>query len=189
MMSLTERPGYLRLKGRESILSKHYQSFVGTRIIEPNFSAITSIDYNPEIYQQMAGLTFYYNTANFYYLYISFDENQGKCIQLMKRESRKTKLLLKEEISLPDNNCEVLLRGDFSTEELHFYYRLSNEASEIWHEIIPDDHETLPVHILSDEYANICGEQGFTGSFVGLCSQDLTGRRKNADFAFLDIRK
>jgi len=186
MMSLTERPGYLRLKGRESILSKHYQSLVATRIMEPKFSVITSVDFYPEIFQQMAGLTFFYNTANFYYVYISYDENKGKSIQLMKRESRKTKFMIKEPIALPDEG-EVLLKGDFTAEGLHFYYRMREQISDVWHEIIPDDNEILSVYILSDEYANVCGEQGFTGSFVGVCCQDLTGRRESADFAFLDI--
>jgi xylan 1,4-beta-xylosidase len=37
--------------------------------------------------------------------------------------------------------------------------------------------------ILSDEHANPCG---FTGAFVVLCCQDLTGAGQNADFDFLE---
>jgi xylan 1,4-beta-xylosidase len=43
--------------------------------------------------------------------------------------------------------------------------------------------------ILSDEHAVPCG---FTGNFVGIACQDLTGRRKHADFdwfEYLEVEK
>jgi xylan 1,4-beta-xylosidase len=40
--------------------------------------------------------------------------------------------------------------------------------------------------ILSDEHATPCG---FTGAFVALCCQDLTGSGLHADFDFLEYRE
>jgi xylan 1,4-beta-xylosidase len=45
---------------------------------------------------------------------------------------------------------------------------------ETWQAVGP----TLNAAILSDDYHHL----GFTGAFVGLCCQDLTGHRRHADF-------
>jgi xylan 1,4-beta-xylosidase len=41
----------------------------------------------------------------------------------------------------------------------------------------------MDASILSDEHAVPCG---FTGAFVALCCQDLSGRSRPADFDFLE---
>ncbi|MNP86348.1 hypothetical protein D3C76_1865290 [compost metagenome] len=47
---------------------------------------------------------------------------------------------------------------------------------------------------LSDEYATVSADGvftswGFTGTFVGLCAQDLSGRRKHADFDYFSVQE
>jgi xylan 1,4-beta-xylosidase len=46
-------------------------------------SAATVIDFEPEHWQQMAGLVCYYNGLKFHYLYISANEDGGKFLQVM----------------------------------------------------------------------------------------------------------
>ena len=41
----------------------------------------------------------------------------------------------------------------------------------------------LDQRLLSDEPGVVSGEQ-FTGAFVGLCCNDVSGQRKHADFEF-----
>ena len=53
-----------------------------------------------------------------------------------------------------------------------------------WHELPMAD---APSHILSDEYANRSGDQGFTGCFATLCCQDQTGEGWPADFRYLTL--
>jgi xylan 1,4-beta-xylosidase len=66
LFSLTERPGHLRLYGRESIGSLFRQSLVARRQQSHCYTAITSVQFNPEDFQQQAGLVCYYNGAKFH---------------------------------------------------------------------------------------------------------------------------
>ena len=59
LFSLTERPGHLRLFGRESIGSWFEQSLVARRQEHHSLRAETAVDLAPETNQQGAGLTHY----------------------------------------------------------------------------------------------------------------------------------
>ena len=56
----------------------------------------------------------------------------------------------------------------------------------------PEDGQLAPIgsvfdaSILSDEH---CREGKFTGAFVGLCCQDLTGGRQHADFDWFEYEE
>jgi xylan 1,4-beta-xylosidase len=47
------------------------------------FSAETVMEFEPDQFQQMAGLVCYYNRSKFHYLYVSHDEVIGKHIRVM----------------------------------------------------------------------------------------------------------
>ena len=100
----------------------------------------------------------------------------------MIRDGRKTRL--SPAMRLADG--PVLLRADMTALEVRFFFRTLYDEG--WTEIAPDG-APLPTRILSDEYAGVSGEQGFTGAFVGLCCQDQTGSALPADFRFLDIAR
>jgi len=67
------------------------------------------------------------------------------------------------------------------TDRLRFYW----DAGQGWQEIGNADEQ--PVQILSDEYANRCGEQGYTGAFAALCCQDQTGGECPADYTVFTL--
>lgn len=187
-MSLTERSGYLTLYGRESLSSEFCCTMAAVRIQEPEFVATVRMDYQPEDIRQRAGLLFYYHSANYYYLHVGYDDVEGKrFLQLIKRDSRKTKQMLKERIWLQEQG-EVELCGEFVPEGLTFFWRYADGTDLAWKQL-PIKRSECPVTILSDEYANKCYEQGFTGAFVGIGTQDLTGGRKEAYFKYLRIEK
>ena len=83
LFSLTARPGYLRLYGRETLGSLFRQSLVARRQQAHCYSAETVMEFEPEHFQQMAGLICYYNGSKFHYLYVSHDEELGKHIRVM----------------------------------------------------------------------------------------------------------
>ena len=83
IFSLTARPGHLRLYGRETIGSLFRQSLVARRQQAHCFSASTALDFEPEHFQQMAGLVCYYGGAKFHYLHISHDETLGTYLAVM----------------------------------------------------------------------------------------------------------
>src|ERR1019366_3896947 len=61
-LSLTERPGHLRLRGRHSLNSLFDQSLVGFRLLHQRCQISTRLEFSPCSFQQTAGLALYYNT-------------------------------------------------------------------------------------------------------------------------------
>jgi xylan 1,4-beta-xylosidase len=58
----------LRLYGRETIGSLFRQALVARRQQAHCYSAVTRMEFEPQHFQQMAGLVCYYNSAKFHYL-------------------------------------------------------------------------------------------------------------------------
>ena len=81
-MSLTERPGHLRLYGRDRLSSLFNQSHVARRWQSFEFEVETKVDFHPVSFQQAAGLTLYYNTDNWFFLNVTHDEELGRIVQL-----------------------------------------------------------------------------------------------------------
>jgi len=178
IFSLTARPGHLRLIGRESIGAQFRQSLVARRQQSFCFSAATVIDFEPEHYQQMAGLVCYYNSTKFHYLYLSHDETLGKHLRVM---SSLPDSVAADTFTLPCSiraGKPVHLRVEVDFERLLFAYRVEGEGT---------DWQWLPYQfdasILSDE-ATAPGQSSFTGAFVGLACQDMAGTSRVADFDF-----
>jgi xylan 1,4-beta-xylosidase len=175
MMSLTERPGYLRLKGRESLSSRHRQALIARRQQAFCYTASTCLEFDPESYKQMAGLVCFYDVQNFYYLRITHNEEIGKCLGIVVCDDNRFDEPVEPEVNI-EGWEKCWLRAVVKYDELQFYYSGDGED---WTSIGP----VLDYSILSDEY----GREGrFTGAFVGLCCQDLNGTRKAADFDYFE---
>ncbi|MDR2078132.1 MAG: glycoside hydrolase family 43 protein, partial [Treponema sp.] len=76
-MTLTERPGWLRLYGRESPASLHKQALAAARWQSFCFRAETVMEFAPKSFRQMAGLICMYNTENWIYACLSGGEDTG----------------------------------------------------------------------------------------------------------------
>lgn len=177
--SLRERPGYLRLFGMESPGSLYHQALIARRQSDFVFQASTVIDFAPDNFQQLAGLICYYNSCKFHYLYISTDHDIGRHIGIMSCEADRSMAvnypIEHARVRLPEDGL-VWLRADVDHAELKFSWSLDGET---WNRIPV----VLDQSLLSDEAGFEQGEQ-FTGAFVGMCCNDLTGARKHADFEF-----
>ncbi len=62
ILSLTDNPGHLRLYGKESLTSQFTQAYVARRWQSFTFTAETKLSFQPDSFQQGAGLVNYYNT-------------------------------------------------------------------------------------------------------------------------------
>lgn len=51
------------------------------------------MEFEPDVFKQMAGLILMYDTDNYLYLHVSCDEDCGKCITLLKAENKKYEYL------------------------------------------------------------------------------------------------
>jgi xylan 1,4-beta-xylosidase len=181
LFSLTARPGHLRLYGRESIGSAFRQSLVARRQQAHCYSASTVVEFEPEHYQQQAGLVCYYNASKFHYLYISHDEAVGRHLRVMSSLPNHVQTdTFTAPIALPPG-VPVQLRVEVDEERLYFGYRLDGGAWQ-W---LP---QQFDASILSDE-ANAPGMPNFTGAFVGMACQDMSGSGLHADFDCFDYHE
>jgi xylan 1,4-beta-xylosidase len=179
LFSLTARPGHLRLFGRETIGSQFRQALVARRQQSHCASITTVVEFEPEHFQQMAGLTCYYNSAKFHYLYISHDDAIGKHIRVMSTVPDQVQAdAFTPAIAIPPSR-PVHLRAEIDYERLYFAYRLDGDAAWSWMS------QPLDASVLSDE-ATAPGSPNFTGAFVGVACQDLAGTAWPADFDYFD---
>lgn len=174
-LSLSERPRYLRLKGRESLGSSFVQALVARRQQAFKYSAATKVDFTPNSFQQMAGLVCYYNSSKYYYLHITHHETLGRILEITGcTGDTSATYFTPEPIRLPANG-QVFLNAEVDHEKLVFFY---GTTEDYWQKIPI----TLDYSILADETGKGGEHANFTGTFVGLCCQDLSGNRHHADF-------
>ncbi|MEO8017685.1 MAG: glycoside hydrolase family 43 protein [Pseudomonadota bacterium] len=180
LFSLTARRGFLRLYGRETIGSSFRQSLVARRQQAHCYSAVTALEYEPRHFQQAAGLVCYYNSAKFHYLHVSHDEENGRHVRVMSCIPDASQSdAFTAPIPIPAGRTE--LRVEVDNERLRFAYRIGDGA---WN-WLP---EVFDASILSDE-ATGPGSANFTGAFVGLACQDMSGMAHPADFDYFEYRE
>ncbi len=77
-------PTRIRVVGGESPCSVHCQSNLLVRQQHFHFHAQVDVDFHPELFSHVAGLTYRYNEENWYLLYLSRDDATGKrCLLMM----------------------------------------------------------------------------------------------------------
>lgn len=181
IFSLRQNPGSLTLIGRESIGSFFEQSLVARRQDTFNYTAQTAVQFSPENSQQMAGITCYYNQHKFHYMYLTWQEGKGCVLQIMSCEGdypeARLNFPLEETISIPAKKT-VFLRGDVGGADLQFSYSLDGKK---WITLSP----VLDNSLLSDE-AGRGMHANFTGAFVGMACQDVSGGAKTAEFEYFE---
>ena len=182
--SLTEREGFLRLYGKQSLGNQFEQALIARRQQSAKFQATTKIEFNPITFQNMAGLVCYYNSHKYHYLFISCDEDKNKYISIMSCEgdpSTFSSFPLNENktdlIKIP-GNISIYLRADVDDADLIFSWSIDNVK---WNTI----DLLLDYSLVSDE-AGKGGGNSFTGAFIGMCCQDLSGCSNHADFEFFE---
>jgi xylan 1,4-beta-xylosidase len=181
LFSLTERPGHLRLYGRETLGSLFRQALVARRQQAHCFTAETVVEFEPEHFQQMAGLVCYYNSSKLHCLYVSRDDVAGKHVRVLSFVPDQIVTdVSTAPIAIPGGK-PVHLRVEVDYERLRFGYRVGGEDWQ-W---LP---EQFDASALSDEAA-IPGTPNFTGAFVGMCCHDMSGTRKAADFDYFEYRE
>ena len=180
LFSLTERPGRLRLFGRETIGSLFRQSLVARRQQAFRYVAETRLEFEPEDFQQAAGLIAYYGGSKFHYLHVTHDERLGRCLQIM---SAFPDQVVADAFTAPIvlRPGPVDLRVEVDHEVLRFSFRPDGGD---WLSPWP----TLDASILSDEAA-APGTPNFTGAFVGMACQDMGGLGRPADFSLFAYRE
>jgi xylan 1,4-beta-xylosidase len=174
--SLTERPGFLRLRGRESPCSLGKVSLVARPIGSFHFQAETCVEFEPKNFQQMAGLVCLYDNVNHYYLRVYYSDSlKSKCLGLMSADNGNRSEHLDCRVPISGAG-RIYLRVIVHEKEMTFHYSFDGAG---WTAIGP----VFDASKLSDEY---CMSGNFTGAFVGITAQDFDLRKSFADFDYFE---
>jgi xylan 1,4-beta-xylosidase len=111
---------------------------------------------------------------------VSHDEEKGRHVRVMSCIPDQSQSdFFTAPISIPAGRIELRVEVDF--ERLRFAFRVGSGAW-TW---LP---EVFDASILSDEAAGP-GSANFTGAFVGVACQDVSGTAQPADFDYFEYRE
>jgi xylan 1,4-beta-xylosidase len=173
--SLRRRQGWLSLRGRDSLASTFDQSLVARRLQHFQARAETCVSFQPSSFKQAAGLIAYYDRFHYHYLRIT---SAGEAtIKLGVISSENTKASRHEVTELPRlAGNKIFLRMENNFAELRFAWSLDGRQ---WTTVDRAFEATL----LGDW---VSPHSNFTGTFWGICCQDLLDRSIWADFDYFD---
>lgn len=178
IMSLTDRPGHLRLYGHQSLASTFTQAHVARRWQAFEFDAETKVDYRPETIQQFAGLSCYFNTQNWSCIQVTWNEKYGRVIDVVYTDLGKTFSVFEEEpVPVPEDADYIYLKVEVRGISYWYYYSFDGEN---WTKV-PYRFDSAK---LSQEYIKAVYDAAFTGAFVGMSSVDGLGTKIPADFDY-----
>lgn len=175
--------GKLKLIGKGSLASNFDVSMIAQRWQAFNFNAETKVKFDPFSYQQMAGLVNFYNDKHWSWVFITYDENKGRVIEVAENNCGEYTSYLKDNaITIPANIEKVWFRTKVRTQSYSYEYSFDGKE---WHEVPV----TLDAAILSDDYVLQNYGGFFTGAFVGLAAVDYSGYEAEAEFDYFDYKE
>lgn len=161
------RPGWVRIRGRESLHSLFEQSLVARRLPDQHADVEVTVDADPNHFTQAAGLVVYYNTTGHHALLISHQAEQGRVVSVVSCDPSG----IRESARLPAPQDGALhLRARINGLQVRFEI----ETGSGWQQI--GSPESLGG--LSDEVGDTLR---FSGTAVGVTVQDLANRSFTAD--------
>lgn len=178
----TTGDGKLVLYGQGSLCNNHELSLVAKRWQAFYFDASVRVTFEPFSYQQMAGLTNYYNDKHWSFAFVTWNETDGRVIEVAECDAGKyTSLLRDKAIKVPDG-ADVWFRTKVRKESYTYEYSFDGE-----------NYNEIPVKldagILSDDYVLKTYGGFFTGAFVGMACVDYAGYYTEAQFRNFDYKE
>lgn len=177
-IDLATRPSFLRIRGGQSPMGRQRPSLVARRLVSARCEFQAVMEFTPRNYRQLAGITAYYNSRNWYFLHVTADDDGTPVVDLLACDSGRVAVVPGVRRALDGDRLALRLR--FEGPQLHFSYAREHGT---WTPAGP----ALDATTLSDEYAAQVADGepaawGFTGAFVGLWVQDLGAEGAYADF-------
>ncbi|MGN8645960.1 glycoside hydrolase family 43 protein [Gracilibacillus sp. HCP3S3_G5_1] len=169
--SLTERPGYLRLKAKpETIMEEENPAFIGRRQQHINFFAQTVMEFEPKTEHESAGLVLLQN-HHFQFRVEVFLEGDQTFIRLIRREAGEDEALVKQQV----DKDKLYLKVEAYGQDYSFFYTTKPFN---WRILA----ENVDGRILSTDVAD-----GFVGAYIGMyCSGNGKATSNHADFDWFE---
>ena len=179
----TTGDGKLTLIGQGSLANTHDLSLIARRWQAFYFDAQVKVKFTPFTYQQMAGLTNYYNDRHWSFVFITWNEINGSVIEVAENNRGKYTSHLKDRaIKIPEETEYVWFRTKVRKETYTYEYSLDGTH-------FTEIPVTLDAAILSDDYVLQSYGGFFTGAFVGLAVVDYSGYAAKAEFYHFDYHE
>mgnify|MGYP005986393243 FL=1 len=165
----------LYITGRESFGSWFENALVARRQEHHMCTVKTTVSFDPDTYQQAAGLTHYYNRFKFHKCLVSYEPEIGRCVRVVSCAGDYPDGALIWSDDMPAVGAgPVELKAEIDHHVLQFYWRQGGA----WRAVGP----VLDASVISDEGGR--GAHGsFTGAFVGMYAMDITGQGREALFS------
>lgn len=175
--------GQLKLIGRGSLANCHDLSMIARRWQAFYFDAVTKVKFSPFSYQQMAGLTNYYNDKHWSFVFVTWNEINGTVIEVAENNRGVYTSYLKDAaINVPEGIEYVWFKTKARKQTYTYEYSFDGNN---W-QTIP---VTLNAAVLSDDYVLQTSGGFFTGAFVGVAAVDYSGYETEAQFDFFEYKE
>jgi xylan 1,4-beta-xylosidase len=178
-----EREGYLRIYGRDSLFSRHSPSIMGSRATSFEYSVETLLEFEPNHYSETAGLGLYYDSNNWLYFHLTYDEKEKlPALTILQGKHGSRIEYFNHKMTIPTGiiNLRIMYKEGKAT---LLYRHLEVEKWEIFI-------DNIDVTYLSDEGVN--GEPGEIGGATGLFNfigaVDSHQRDSFADFKYYEVQ-
>ena len=171
-ITLTERQGFLRLKGATEVIStSHTSTFTGRRLTDLYFTASTRIEFNPKKENEEAGMVLLNNGSHFDML---IKQKNGRRVLAVKLQFGRN-IYTSKEYTLNPGPVDLKITGEKTTFTFSFAQG-NNEFTSV---------ETVDAKFLATETVGF-----FTGVYVGLYATGNGEPSKSyADFDWFEYRK
>jgi len=170
--SLTDRPGFLRLRLRpEKLSDRANPSFVGRRQQHINFAAHAAMDFAPGSANECAGIVLLQNNDYHFRFVVAGTEGGGAVVRLIKRKAGKESSLAEQ----PIGEGRVYFKVEAYGQDYSFYV---GTRPGTWQPVA----EAVDGRILSTVVAG-----GFVGAYVGMYASSNGQPSENAaDFDWFE---
>ncbi|MCW2279985.1 glycoside hydrolase family 43 protein [Lactococcus lactis] len=175
--------GKLTLIGQGSLANNFDLSLIARRWQAFYFDAEVKVKFDPFSYQQMAGLTNYYNDRHWSFVFITWNEVNGAVIEVAENNRGNYTSYLKDNaIKIPDGTEYVWFRTKVRKESYSYEYSFDGKK-------FIEIPVVLDAAVLSDDYVLQTYGGFFTGAFVGLAAVDYSGYDRVAEFYNFDYKE
>ncbi|MGH0051797.1 MAG: hypothetical protein ACQ5SW_00205, partial [Sphaerochaetaceae bacterium] len=181
--SLSERPGFLRLKGKQSLCSLDVVAFVARRLQSLQAVISTQVEFSPDDWRESAGLVMYHDHMNYRFLRVTFDQIQHNPVVMITSLTNG----VRHEIQWMAVDVAIPLRLGLTVQnrDLRFFLAKGDGRTLFEESSWEQYEEVFDTSELSDEFSEY-GE--FTGTFVGMACEDFRMHQRPADFAWFDYQ-
>lgn len=173
---LKQRPGFLRIRGGESLCSARKASLVARKLDSLMRTITCRMEFTASVYQHSAGLALYYNNLNYIFFRKTFCTKRNREILLITQIENGVKHdFFDWAVELPAGPVRLQMR--LSGRTLQCRYALDGQP-------FIDHGREMEISVLSDDYVT----QGqFTGTFAGMACVDALFHRNTAEFDFFEM--